>query len=502
MVNIQSNLIKILLCIVLVLIIGIVGIAFSTTNPMTNHQSALNDIPVYRVQLGSLKINVIESGTIRPREQIILKNEMDDRATILFVVPEGTHVKKNDLLVELDATQQEREHNVKKLEVQNEEAAYISARENLKVVQNQVEADMEQAELQLQFAQKDLKKYMDGDYPKLLLEARTKITIAEEELNRTKDRVKWSKILYDEKYLSLSELQQDELLSKKAELNLQLANEDLNLLMNFTHERQLSQLNSDVRQSEMALLRTQSKATASIIQASASYKHREANLEDEKDELIRIEENIKKAKTNAPIDGVALYASSVVENWDNNEDRIREGASVAERGEIIYLPTVSSYNVDIKIQETDLNKVKPGQLVEILVDSLPGTAFQGSVMNISTLPDQQQRYLNPNLKLYNVDIAIEGETESLRNGMSCRAEIIVKEYANVAYVPIQTVFKVEGQTVVYLKQNNMVEMRPIQIGLDNNRMIHVLDGLQDGDLVLLEPPLNAVSMMPNTIAIN
>ena len=49
---------------------------------------------------------------------------------------------------------------------------------------------------------------------------------------------------------------------------------------------------------------------------------------------------------------------------------------------------------------------------------------------------------------------------------------------------------------VYLKSEGELEARPIRIGLDNNRMVHVLEGLDEGEPVLLNPPLGAGGVAP------
>jgi len=460
-----------------------------TSSPYAN----LEDIPVFQVRKGPLKISVEESGTIRPRDQVILRNEMWDDTTILSIVEEGKRVQKGDLLVELDATQVEREMQTQKLELQNDEAEYISSRENLEVVRNEEESKIDQAELTLQFAEQDLKKYKEGEYPKQLKEAEAAITIAKAELNQAQEDLKWSKILYDEKYLSQSDLQQDELAAQQAKLSLDMAKEDLQLLKNYTHKRQLAQLNSDLKQAGMAMERTIRSASANIVEASSRYFWRQERYEEEKEDYRRLQEQVENSKIYAPIDGLALYASSVMEDWEDDEDRIRVGAEVDERREIIFLTAAEEYNVDIQVQETDLNKVEKGMPVSLTVDAIPEESFKGKVHYVSPLPNQRQQYLNPNLKVYNTDIQIEGEVEALRNGMSCKAEIIVEEYEDVIYVPIQAVVRVEGPSVVYVRNGNQVELRPVKIGMDNNRMLHIKEGLQEEEYVLLKPPLDGAS---------
>ena len=56
------------------------------------------------VQEGPLVLNILEAGSIKPREQLIIKSEVEGSNAILYIVPEGTRVQKGQLLVELDVS--------------------------------------------------------------------------------------------------------------------------------------------------------------------------------------------------------------------------------------------------------------------------------------------------------------------------------------------------------------------------------------------------------------
>ena len=73
--------------------------------------------------------------------------------------------------------------------------------------------------------------------------------------------------------------------------------------------------------------------------------------------------------------------------------------------------------------------------------------------------------------------------------MTCRAEIIVVQYEDAVFVPVQSVVRVKGKTVVYVAKSGHTEPREVRVGMDNNRMIHIIDGLSVGEPVLLSPPL-------------
>jgi hypothetical protein len=124
-----------------------------------------------------------------------------------------------------------------------------------------------------------------------------------------------------------------------------------------------------------------------------------------------------------------------------------------------------------------------------MVDALPGKTFTGRVEKIAPLPDAQMVWMNPDLKIYNTEVYLEGEGDNLRTGMSCKAEIIIEEYDDAIYIPVQAVLRVGGEPTVYVQGGGEFEPRKVEIGMDNNRMIRIIKGLQEGEVVLLTPPL-------------
>ena len=111
------------------------------------------------------KISITETGTIQPKEKIIVKNEVEGSTTIAYLVDEGTKVKKGDLMMELDSSTLSDKKVDQEISVQNAEASRIDASENYEVAKNQAQSDIESAKLTYDFAQQDLKKYIEGEYP-------------------------------------------------------------------------------------------------------------------------------------------------------------------------------------------------------------------------------------------------------------------------------------------------------------------------------------------------
>ena len=464
---------------------GLIGrIAFRDAKSAPDRQAT------FVAQRGALTISVLESGTIKARDQIIIKNGLEGKTSIISLVPEGTLVKSGDLLVELDGSGLEDEKIDQEIRVQNAEAAQINAEENLAVVRNQAASDIDKARLTLEFAQQDLKQYKQGEYPNALAAAKNRITLAQEELTRARETLKWSEKLYAEKYISQTELQADQLAEKRKALDLDLATNDLELLQNYTYHRKIAQVESDVNQARMALERTTRKATADIVQAEADLKAKMAEYNRQKEKLAKIADQITKTKIYAPAAGLVIYATSAQRGgFRSNVEPLDEGQEVRERQELIYLPTTESTMAEITVHESNLAKVHIGQRATITVDALPGRKFPGYVATIAPLPDAQSMWVNPDLKVYNTEIFLDETDSALRTGISCQAEIIIARYENAVYIPVQAVLRVKGEPTVFVLEGEKIVPRRVEIGLDNNRMIHIVQGVEAGDLVLLTPPL-------------
>ncbi|MBW1916193.1 MAG: efflux transporter periplasmic adaptor subunit [Deltaproteobacteria bacterium] len=475
-----------------------------------NKEEDTDEHPTYTVKQGPLKISVSTYGGIQAREKITIKSKLEGKkgATVLSLIDEGVKVKKGDLLIELDASSLIEKKLDQELKVQDREANFISGRENLAVVKNQAQSNIQKAQITYDFAVQDLQKYLDGEYPNQLKEAEANIVLKQEEATRAEDELKWSKKLYEDKYISESKLEADEFSLKKKLLDLEMAQNNLELLKNFTHKMKLAQLESDVHQTQMALDRTRLKAGADIIKTQSNLKARELRLIRQKSRLVKYEEQIKMAKIYAPADGTVIYSSSAAMSGGfgkgggggrgrSSTEPLAEGSSVRERQDLFQLPTGAGMDAVVGIYETSLDKVsRVGLPVEISIEMLPGEVFTGRVKSIGLLPDARSAYTNPDNKIYKAVINVDNtpNISLLRTGMNCTAEIIVEHHKETTYIPIQAVLFVDGKHTVYVEKDGLLEPRKVEIGMDNNSLVVIKSGLEAGEIVSLVPPLDSAAV--------
>jgi multidrug efflux pump subunit AcrA (membrane-fusion protein) len=133
-------------------------------------------------------------------------------------------------------------------------------------------------------------------------------------------------------------------------------------------------------------------------------------------------------------------------------------------------------------------KVKAQQSARISVDAFPDNQFTGKVLKIALVPDQQNFFLNPDLKVYATELSVDGKHDFLKTGMSAKVEIIVDELSDVIYVPVQAVANRGGKKVCFLVNGKELQSQEVKTGAFNENYIQITEGLEPGQVISLAPP--------------
>ena len=433
---------------------------------------------------GPLVISVEEFGEIAPSQQIVLKNEVQGRVSIISLVPEGTMVQEGDVLVQLDVSSKIDERDSQEITLQNAQSALEVAREELEIQKNQAASDVELAEENFLFAKEDLAKYEEGEYPARLTDQKGQLMLKEQQVKQAKDKYEWSKKLYAENFISSTELEGDELSWKSSQLTFETAQRELVLLETYTHRRDLAKFRSDMKQKEMALLRTRKRAASSIAKAESDLRAKESEFRKQRQRLDKLTNQIAKATIRAPRSGQVVYAGE-----NRSREPLQEGQEVWERQGLIWLPTADTFIAKFNLHEANLKSITTGMPVRVRCDAVPGKVYTGTVSKIAPMPDNERRWMNPDLKEYPTEVLIDGGAGEIKNGLGCKVEIVVEQYEKAIYVPVQCVVRIGGGSYVWVKAPGGDVRRAVEPGLANSRFIRILSGLSAGEEVSLAPPL-------------
>ncbi len=447
-------------------------------------------VPVFSVQEGPLTIAVTSGGSIQSRDKVVITSELEGNNTVLWVIEEGTNVQSGDLLLEFDASDLIEKRNEQELVVANADTSLVIAQEKLGVTEGDCEAALLDREVELMLSKMALEKYQEGDYPQQVRQYEADIALADEELKRAAERLEWSQRLAKESFLTRTELQADELALQRKQLDLEMAKTRMNVLTNYTVLQQRSTLDSALRKADRALARTTWQNKSALRQVESELRARLRERDRATNRLDELNFQISKSKIYAPTNGIVLYTSTVLisrRQWWIKP--LAVGSTAVERQELIYIPTESGMVVEVMIPEASLNKIDNGMPARIKIDAFPGRMFEGRLVKIGILPDGQSSQLNPDLKLYKCEIECDFKDVVIRPGMSCDVELVKESYDKTLYVPVQCVVRVDGVPRVYVNDDGEWVPRIVRVGLDNNRMIHILEGVRVGEEVMLAPPV-------------
>jgi len=443
-----------------------------------------------------LVVSVDQPGTLEARRREIIRSKVRRELEITWMIEEGAFVETGDLLVRLDATPVEEKLTEAQQQLDNARSQLIAAEVTLENTTSEAQSNIEEAELAFRFAKLDLEKYLEGEYPQQLAQAKASVKVAEEDALRAAETAEASRELFDNGYITENEWRGDEAAATKARLDLEIARGELELLQAYTHMQQKAQLESDLRQTEAELERVRNRAKADIERARAELSNAQAQFSRRERDVKQENENLENCRMHAPVAGRVVYAPQG-NRWRQQEP-LTEGSNVRFNQEIIHLPESGAMSAAIKIQESQRDKVEAGMPVRVSFPSKPDLRLRGELAQVAEYLDPSG-WWNNNQKVYSARVDLDEHVDDLRTGMNCRTRIIVASFSDVITVPLQSVVRVNNVPTVYVeKSGGKPGPRAVDLGLDNGRKVRIESGLERGERLLLTPPLKPADRRDRT----
>jgi len=447
-------------------------------------------VPVIKVQQGPLTISVTSAGSIQSRDKVVIANELEGNNTIIWVIDEGMTVKAGDLLVEFNASELIEKRKEQEIVVGNAESAVTVTTEKLEITKGDCEASQLDSDVELTLAKMEREKYERGDYPQLLRQSESDMALADEEVKRATEKFEWSKRLAEASFLTRTDLQADQLELTRKRINFDMSETKMSVLTNYTVLQQQATLSSRLRKAERAQVRVAWQNKATLRQVESELRARNREYQRATNRLAELDVQIEKSKIFSSTNGIVLYASTVqISRRQWWVTPLAVGSKAVERQELIYIPLESGMVVETMAPEASLTKVSKGMSAKVKIDAFPGRVFSGTLVKIGVLPDGQSSSLNPDLKLYKCEIECDFKDVTIRPGMSCDVELVKDSYDKVLYVPVQCVVRENGLPIIYVRRKGVWIAQVVRVGFDNNRMIHVIEGLNVGEEVMMAPPI-------------
>jgi RND family efflux transporter MFP subunit len=437
------------------------------------------------VKRSNLPIIVTEKGDIESAKTVDARSEVEGSVKIVSIVAEGTNVKKGDTVVTFDMDQLNRDYLNQEIKLRQAEGKAKSSLGELEVAKNKAETDIAKAELDLTLANLDKRKYLEGEYKVEVNEKQGLLSLAKKELQESEEKLESYRKLGKRGFMSIEQVKvkEAELSSKRYAVDRDEAK--LMVLQRFTKERQEAELTAKAIEANRALVRTKSSSQASVDKAQSELEAAQVTAKLEKATLDRMKRQLDNCVVKAPQDGILVYSKD--RYWDP-ASKIQPGAMIHYQQTLFSLPDLSRMQVNAKVHEAMVKKIKVGQKAEIKVDAIPNIRFEGVVEKVATLADSRSPWSESSVKEYVTIIKIVNlpPDAGLKPGMTAETTVKIQTIPNVLIVPVQAVSEHKGKHFAYVSRGRTVEKREVMLGESNDKYVVVASGLEEDEHVVLD----------------
>jgi HlyD family secretion protein len=430
-------------------------------------QEVIATAPVVK---GDFEVAVRTMGKLEAVKAVPVMSEVTGQ--VVRVIPNGTKVKKDDIIMELDAKRMARS-------LRDQQNQYADAAAKLEQRKRELAAGVKSAGLALAQAQKDLDQF-EAQQEADLANRRKQRDYDAHDLDLTQERFARMKRQAD---ASLIPKQQVELATadiRAKEFGLERQDKDIELAE--------AKANADRLNKQAAA----QKAQADLERAKAAEQDETQNatnqLKINEQQLKRAREQFAKAVIRSPAVGIVALESAERRGGGGSRP-ISIGDPIYEGRKVATIPDLAQMQVALELTQDQVRLVKKKQKARIEVEGVAGTVFQGEVTEIAQTATEQRLegfFAPTGERVFQTHVSLKNPKKIyLRPGTTAVIHIIVDRVPKALSIPLECVFTREGKSIVYVARDGGFVPVEVKLGPKNEDVAVVKKGLKAGDRVSL-----------------
>jgi len=370
-------------------------------------------------------------------------------STVLEVVPEGTTVKKGDLLCRLDSSDYEELVRTQTMKTEQSRAA------------------LDQATLNFQVAELAVEEYRDGLVKQNTESLEGQIALGQAQLERATNRLLWTEKMIAKGYAPRSQKANDERSLAKIRQSLMETRWDLSNLLEFGLPKMMKELLSEVEKRRYEVIANTQRVTRL------------------RERLEHYRKMVERCIIRAPHDGFVIYS---VSPWRQSAPRLEPGVQVRQQQDLFYLPDLGQMEVVTYLHESVASRVHAGLPALVKVEGLENRELPGKVVSLGPLPVTSPSWtISEEVKYITAIVRLDSVPKGLLPGMSAEVEIEVDRSPDVLAIPAESVAFERGHDICYVAGTDGLERRQITLGRSNTDLLEVTRGLAEGESVIMNP---------------
>jgi HlyD family secretion protein len=435
------------------------------------------------VRRAALPITIAESGYLKAKNSTNLQPQFQGGATITWLVKEGKTVEKDEVLVEFDKVQLQTQFDDKTNLLHQYRTELAAAKAEHAIQERDSTAALGKAQFELEVAQMKLELYEKGESPNELRKKRLAAEKAHSEFARAKEQFEKVPDLRAQGFLTKIQEEEERIHLREKEIEVENADKDLELFQTYTLPMGTAEKKNGLEDARRNLENSKAREDIKLKEREGRIAEIEGKVRSTEAQLTQLQKNLDFMTIRAPRPGIAYYGDPA-EPWMH--DNIKVGNRFNQGNTVITLPDLREMQVLIQVHEADIDSVKLEQPVLITLESLKERSFPAKVTRIGAVANSN--WGNPENKTFEIEITMDPIEIELRAGTTAKAEIQVETLADALQVPVQSVIGESGEHLVFVAVPSGFQKLSVKIGKSNNHFVQVLEGLAEGQRVLLYDP--------------
>lgn len=444
----KRKIIVIVSIVVLVLAVAGVFVWQRTTSSATTKTATQTTT----VQRGVLAATVSAAGNVSAPNQVAVAFESSTLETSARVakvsVKVGDTVKKGQVLMEVDTTKLNLALKTAQSNLSSAQVSYDQTKSDLQFALRTAQASLESAKSNLEAA-----KVSNAQNPNSAIVAKANLETATITLQKAQadyNTVAWRGDIG--MTTQSATLQSATIAYQSAQASYKIAAAKIN-------DSELVSAQATYTNAQVSLEQAQKNLETKLASAQATLDSAKLNVE-------QAQRNLDNAKLVAPYDGIV--------------SAVNYGAGDNASGTAVTIVDLSLLQVKVTVAEVDIAKIQVGETATMTLDALSGKTYNAKVIAISPVGTVSSGVVS-----YAVTLEITNSDGAIKPGMTANLTIEVERHDNALLVPTRAVSTKGNQKVVTVQMKDQSVQKVVTIGLSNDTSIEITNGLQEGDVVVV-----------------
>ncbi len=380
-----------------------------------------------------------------------------------------------------------------------------------------------------------------GDYKRQVDDLTGQVRLAESDVQQNQERAAWAERMVRQKYMSSAQSQAEQSRLQSSIEKYRSLSRQKDLLLQYDRAKLQTDLRSKMDNAGGLLDQKVLEADAKSVQAEIERKTKRSIHSQEEEKLKEIDDQIKECRIYASQGGLVVYFKNESSRFSSNQQGlIEQGAQVKEGQKLLRIPNLDKMQVNTKVHEAMVSRIKgdirvstglvtqlragmlaapdpfhrlvsqheeyvgevrdryrdyeyrtarKGQRATVRVDAFPDQTFAGRVRVVAGVASQTDSWVS-DVKVYQTLVQIDESVPGLKPDMTAEVVIHIEGLKDVLTVPLQAVVggaELGAKRKLFVRTPTGYDEREVTLGLMNDRVVEVREGLAEGDEVVINP---------------